>query len=44
MFVSEAYWGRLPELVKKREEKEFITDLVTILDVISPEMQVSDVF
>ena len=44
MFVSEACGGRLPELVKEREEKKFITDLVTILEVISPEMQVLDVF
>lgn len=44
MFVSEAYGGPVPELVKKRKEKKFITDLVTILEVISPEMQVLDVF
>lgn len=44
MFVSEACGGCLPELVKEREEKKFITDLVTILKVISPEMQVLDVF
>lgn len=45
MPVLEAYGGHLPELVKKKkEEKKFITGLVIVLEVISPEMQVLDVF